>query len=594
MWVKECHLHHPPVITIPICGFVTIPKHGWFKLPGSQEISCARVRCCARPCMLLRMEKGNKKHGMIWNGYMSWLNRSFLKCGRPWLINFNRIFHYKPSILGYPHLSKPPNPSKSVPIHIHHIFMTWKVLASKISGHLVGFFEYSESFDHFKCSRYEDGPHPCKKCNRCFAWSGLGVSYGCVWRFWGKPAIICWFNSSTFHLILTLPFFHDIHVFIIFRYTLYKLVWQAYPHCIPVFFPTSLCGVLVFGCPLPPSPSVLPPPPPPASSSCRPPATCPHTTCSHTTCSHTTCPQTTCPHTTCPHTTCSHTTYSHITCTTQLAHTQLAHTQLAHTQLAHTQLVHTHTLVHTQLAHTQLLHRQLAHTTCTHTQLAHTQFVHTQLVHTQLAHTQLDPTQLTHTQLVPHNLLTHNLLTHNLPTQLAHTQLVHTHNLSTHNSLTHNFSTDNLLTQLVHTHNLLTHNLSTHNLSTHNWLTHNLIPHNLLTHNLRRGSLRGRRGAWRHPASLCVAGVALGDIDRHFAWQAWHLWHTHHLWHTIFHTTLSHTIFHTPSQTIFHTPLCHTPSFLHLLLCLSFLPRPRYNICCSLLEEVDLWGYPVL
>ena len=22
-----------------------------------------------------------------------------------------------------------------------------------------------------------------------------------------------------------------------------------------------------------------------------------------------------------------------------------------------------------------------------------------------------------------------------------------------------------------------------------------------------------------------MAGVALGDIDRHFAWQAWHLWH---------------------------------------------------------------------
>ena len=21
------------------------------------------------------------------------------------------------------------------------------------------------------------------------------------------------------------------------------------------------------------------------------------------------------------------------------------------------------------------------------------------------------------------------------------------------------------------------------------------------------------------------AGVALGDMDRHFAWQAWHLWH---------------------------------------------------------------------
>ena len=24
-------------------------------------------------------------------------------------------------------------------------------------------------------------------------------------------------------------------------------------------------------------------------------------------------------------------------------------------------------------------------------------------------------------------------------------------------------------------------------------------------------------------AALCVAGVALGDIDCHFAWQAWHL-----------------------------------------------------------------------
>jgi len=24
-------------------------------------------------------------------------------------------------------------------------------------------------------------------------------------------------------------------------------------------------------------------------------------------------------------------------------------------------------------------------------------------------------------------------------------------------------------------------------------------------------------------AAVCVAGVALGDMDRHFAWQAWHL-----------------------------------------------------------------------
>ena len=24
-------------------------------------------------------------------------------------------------------------------------------------------------------------------------------------------------------------------------------------------------------------------------------------------------------------------------------------------------------------------------------------------------------------------------------------------------------------------------------------------------------------------AAVCVAGMALGDIDRHFAWQMWHL-----------------------------------------------------------------------
>ena len=89
--------------------------------------------------------------------------------------------------------------------------------------------------------------------------------------------------------------------------------------------------------------------------------------------------------------------------------------------------------------------------------------------------------------------------------------------------------------------------------------------------------------------------------------------HTHHF-HTgnLSHTTLSHThtifLCHTPSFThnfVTHTHaifLCHTPTFtcnfvihnLHHLLRLSFLPRPCYNISCSLLEEVDLWGYPVL
>ena len=72
--------------------------------------------------------------------------------------------------------------------------------------------------------------------------------------------------------------------------------------------------------------------------------------------------------------------------------------------------------------------------------------------------------------------------------------------------------------------------------------------------------------------------------------------HTHHLSHT----TLSHT--HTPSflvtHHLSHTTLSHTTLFyfsiLHDLLCLSFFPRPLHNIWCSLLEEVALWGFPVL
>ena len=60
------------------------------------------------------------------------------------------------------------------------------------------------------------------------------------------------------------------------------------------------------------------------------------------------------------------------------------------------------------------------------------------------------------------------------------------------------------------TYNLLTHNLSTHNLLTHNLSTHRTCPR---THT---------HTTW-HRRSLCVAGVALGDMDLHFAWQVWHL-----------------------------------------------------------------------
>ena len=77
----------------------------------------------------------------------------------------------------------------------------------------------------------------------------------------------------------------------------------------------------------------------------------------------------------------------------------------------------------------------------------------------------------------------------------------------------------------------------------------------------RRGTLRDRRGTWRHPPATCVAGAAFGDIHRRFAWQAWHLWrHAPSVTHNFVTRSLSQTIF---TDTIFHTQLCHTLSFTH-------------------------------
>ena len=222
---------------------------------------------------------------------------------------------------------------------------------------------------------------------------------------------------------------------------------------------------------------------------------------------------------------------------------------------------------------------QLAYTTYVTTQLAHTTYSHTTCTHTH-RHNLL--TQLPHAH--THNLLTHNLLTTCVPTH-SHTTCHHTtcsHNLLTHNLLTHNLSPHNLLThttysQLTH-HNQLTHTTCSHTtyshttysqLTPHTQLTHTQLVTTQLTHThtpcshstcvagvalgdidrhfawqawhlwhwlwwarlvptwrrCRRGSLRGRRGTWWHRPLLCMAGVALGDIDVHSVWQAWHLWH---------------------------------------------------------------------
>ena len=105
------------------------------------------------------------------------------------------------------------------------------------------------------------------------------------------------------------------------------LKWDC--HGKRMFFPTSLCGVLVFGSASRPPPRSRPAP----------------VASSHTTCSHTTYLQTQLTHTQLAytHTTCQHTTYSHTTCThthNLLTHNLLTHNLHTHTQLTHTQLAH--------------------------------------------------------------------------------------------------------------------------------------------------------------------------------------------------------------------------------------------------------------
>ena len=144
-----------------------------------------------------------------------------------------------------------------------------------------------------------------------------------------------------------------------------------------------------------------------------------------------------------------------------------------HTQLCQPQLCHTPSFTDNFVTH------HLSHTTfffVTHhlsqTTLPHTIF-HTQLF---LSHT-IFHRQLCHTPSFTHNFVTHHL-SHKSHTQLCQPQLFHTP------SFTHNFVT----------HNFVTHHLSHITLS-HKTLSITTFSPHLCT--------------WRHPLSLCVAGVAL-------------------------------------------------------------------------------------
>ena len=124
--------------------------------------------------------------------------------------------------------------------------------------------------------------------------------------------------------------------------------------------------------------------------------------------------------------------------------------------------------------------------------------------------------------------------------------------------------------------------------------------------------LRGRRGTCDtglalvarlvpgDAAPLCVGGVALGDIDVHSALQAWHFsfckacFACGHTTHTYTHTHI-HTQIHTyrlTSNSLTRKSFIRT---FHHLMSLSCLSHSVFTLLfCDLLEEVDMWRDPIL
>ena len=132
---------------------------------------------------------------------------------------------------------------------------------------------------------------------------------------------------------------------------------------------------------------------------------------------------------------------------------------------------------------------------------------------------------------------------------LTHT-IFHTPTLSHTISFTQLCHTPSFTHQLCHTPSFthqLSHNFVTHHLSQTNFITHHLshtifVPHHLPHTNFVGGValgdiqlpfawqawtfvLRGKRGTWWHPPALVARLGALWSpgAPRHFAWQAWHL-----------------------------------------------------------------------
>ena len=143
-------------------------------------------------------------------------------------------------------------------------------------------------------------------------------------------------------------------------------------------------------------------------------------------------------------------------------------------------------------------------------------------IHTTYPHTQLTNTQLT-------NPTSHSHTTY------SHTTYSHTHNLPTHHLATSTFVLRGRRWRLVtSTFTLRGRSFCVAGVALGDidrrftWQAWHFTGLALVTRlglvwrRGRRLRLRGRRGTWRHPSSFCVAGVAFGDIGRRFARRGTH------------------------------------------------------------------------
>ena len=348
-----------------------------------------------------------------------------------------------------------------------------------------------------------------------------------------------------------------------------------------VFFATSLCGVLVFDCALPPLHPASPRLAPPLRRLPLVTTQLTHNLSPHNLLTHNLLTHNLSPHNLLTHTLSTHNLLTHnlLTHNTQLVTTQLTHTHLVHAQLAHTQLTHTQ---HTTCHHTTYSHTPCPHTTCPHTQLVHTQLTHTHHFAWQAWHlatwtcilrgrrgtwwhprrkwvhlSQIRPYH-THTTLsrtifhscltcnsIAHNFVKHNPFAHNFFTHLSHTQLCHPQLCHTHTTLSHTTSSPTTLSHTTLSRTIfVTHNSFAHNFFTYLSLTHNFVTHTQSFTHTALSQTTLSYTTLSHTHNFVTDNLSHTHTTLSLTIFHAHNSFTHNLSHTtLSHTTLSHTIF---------------------------------------------------